>query len=89
MVEYHENKMKAFILGQTGCCSWLKVNFCSFSLIIVEKMFQVNTEQLCFIFQMNWKIHYAHSCACNIAATLLLRFPMELSAKHKTEDIKL
>lgn len=86
MVEYCGNKMKAFILGQTGCFSWLKVSICSFSLIMVEKMFQVNTEQLCFVFQMNWKIHYAHSCTCNISATLLLRPPMELSAKHKIED---
>lgn len=44
-----EKKMKAFILGQTSCFSWLKVSICSFSLITVEKMFQVNTEQLfCF-----------------------------------------
>lgn len=53
MVECHENKMKALILGQMGCCSWLRVNFRSFAIIIVEKMFQVNTDQLWFIFQMN------------------------------------
>lgn len=81
-----QKQNESFHFGSNGMMLLIEGEFSLLFIITVEKMFQVNTDQLRFIFQTNSKIHYTHSCTCNISATLLLRSPMELSAKHKIEN---